>query len=125
MTTVLPAMEIVEHTIKCVDQYKFRIALPFRHINPNMPNYRQQADSRFYQQRRMLCKNAEVKHKYIEKIKRLKEEGYIEQECGFYLTFPRNKISSALSTMAPRNSKINPLTLRSYLVLTYLSHFLM
>ena len=72
------AMEIVECMIKCVDQYKFQIAMPFRHINPNMQNNRQHAELRLYQQRRMLCKNAEVKSKYIEKIKCLKDEGYIE-----------------------------------------------
>ena len=42
------AMEIVERTIKRVDQYKFQITMPFSHIIPNMPNYRQQAEVRLY-----------------------------------------------------------------------------
>ena len=73
------AMEIVERTIKRIDQYKFQIAVPFRHINPNMPNNSEQAVARLYHQRRMLCKNSDARGKYMEKIKRLKDEGYIER----------------------------------------------
>ena len=51
------AMEIVERTIQCVNHYKFQIAVPFRHINPNMPDNYQQAASRINQQRRTLCKS--------------------------------------------------------------------
>ena len=55
------AMEIVERMIKRVDQYKFQIAMPFRHINPNMPNNRQQAETRLYRQWSMFCHNAELR----------------------------------------------------------------
>ena len=72
-------MEIVDRTTKRVDQYKFQIAVPFRHIKPNMPHNRQQAETSLYRQRRMLCNNAEMRGKYIEKIKQLKDEGYIKR----------------------------------------------
>ena len=52
--------------------------MPFRHINLNMPNNYQQAAARLNQQCRILCKNEELKIKYIEKINRLKEEEYFD-----------------------------------------------
>ena len=58
-------MEIVEQTIKRINHYKFQIAMPFRHLNPNMPDNYKQAESRLYQKRRIFRKNAEVKNKYI------------------------------------------------------------
>ena len=44
------AMEIMECTIKGVDQYKFQIAVPFRHLSPNMPDNFVQAESRLFRQ---------------------------------------------------------------------------
>ena len=32
------AMEVVERTIKCVDNFKFQIAVPLRHISLNLPD---------------------------------------------------------------------------------------
>ena len=61
------AMEIVERTIKRIDQYKFQIAVSFRHINPNMQNNFVQAEARLYRQRRVLCKNSDARSKYMEK----------------------------------------------------------
>ena len=72
-------MEIVERTIKCVDQVKFQIAVPFRHINPNMPDNFVQAESCLFRQRRNLSKNSDARQTCMEKIKRLRDEGYIEK----------------------------------------------
>ena len=72
-------MDIVERTIKRVDQFKFQIAVPFRHINPNMPDNFIQAESCLFRQRRILSKNLDARQKYVEKIKRFKDEGYIEE----------------------------------------------
>ena len=44
-----------------------------------MPNNHEQAEARLYRQRRTLCNNVDTRGKYIEKIKRLKNEGYIER----------------------------------------------
>ena len=59
------AMEIVEHTIKRGNHYKFQIAMPSRHIKSNMHDNYKQAESCLYQQCRTRCKNVEVKNKYI------------------------------------------------------------
>ena len=72
-------MEIVELIIKCVDQYKFQIAMPFRHLNPNMPDNFVQAESRLFHQRRSLSKNSDTRRKYVEKIERLRDQRYIEK----------------------------------------------
>ena len=73
-----PAMQIADNSIKRINHFKFQIAVPFRHINPNMPDNYKQAAARLEQQRRNLCKDEQLKTKYVEKIKRLREEGYIE-----------------------------------------------
>ena len=70
------AMEIVELTIKRVDQFKFQIAVPFRHMNPNMPYNFVQAESCIFRQWRILSKNSDAMQKYVEKTKRLRDEGY-------------------------------------------------
>ena len=41
------AMEIVESMIKRIDHYKFQIAMPFRHLNPNMLDNSQQMNHVF------------------------------------------------------------------------------
>ena len=71
-------MQIVDSSIKRINHFKFQIAVRFRHINPNMPDNYQQAAARLTQQRFNLCKNEQLKSKYIEKMKRVKEEGCIE-----------------------------------------------
>ena len=75
----LVAMEIVECTIKHMDQFKFQIAVPFRHIHRNMPDTFVQAESRLFRQRHSLSKNSDARRKYVEKIERLRDEGYIEK----------------------------------------------
>ena len=73
------AMEILERTSKRVDQFNFQIAVLFMHINPNMSDNLVQAQYLLFCKRRNLSKKSDARQKYVEKIKRLSDEGYIEK----------------------------------------------
>ena len=72
-------MEIVNRTIKRVDDHKFQIAVPLRHITLNLPDNITQAENRIKRQRDTLKRNSDLIPKYCEKIKCLKTRRYIEK----------------------------------------------
>ena len=72
-------MEIVNHTIKCVDEFKCQIAVPLQHITLNVPDNTIQATSRLKQQHESLKRKSTLIMKDCEKIKQLKTQGYIEK----------------------------------------------
>ena len=69
------AMEIVDRTIKRVDEFKFQIAVPLKHISHNLPNNLLVAQIRPEQQRKSLKGKPERETKYADKITRLKKTG--------------------------------------------------
>ena len=71
-------MEVAECTIKCVDDFKFQIAVPLQHISMYLPDNVLRARDRLNQQRKSLQNKPERATKYHEKIMRLKTQGYIE-----------------------------------------------
>ena len=71
------AMEVVDRTNKCMDDFKFQISVSLRYIPLNLPNNVMVARNRLEQQRQSLTRKFEHIAKYPEKITRLKTQGYI------------------------------------------------
>ena len=65
-------MEVVECTIKHLDEFKFQISSPLRHITLNLPDNGVVAKNKLEQQHQSLKHKSERIMKYHEKIKRLK-----------------------------------------------------
>ena len=72
-------MEVVERTIKHVDNFKFQITVPLRHISLNLPDNVLVARDGLEEQRKSLQNKADRATKYQEKIMILKTQGYIEK----------------------------------------------
>jgi hypothetical protein len=71
-------MKIVDNSIKRENDFKLQLAVPFKTDKPRMPNNFGNALRRLRTQQKALKGCADLKQKYIEKIQRLKSEGYIE-----------------------------------------------
>ena len=72
-------MEIVNSTVKPVNNHKFQIAISLRHLTLNLPGNIIQDKNQIKKQRDFLKHKSELTPKYYEKIKRLKTRGYIEK----------------------------------------------
>jgi hypothetical protein len=67
------AMKMVDESITRTNDFKFQLAVPFKHEKPHMPDNFGNALYRLRSQQRSLERDETLKMKYIEKIKRLKQ----------------------------------------------------
>ena len=72
------AKAIATESMKCINE-KYKIAIPFRNPEANIPDNFRSAKKRLEYQRKMLITDGNGATQYIEKIKHLKEMDYIEK----------------------------------------------